>query len=317
MKFRALAGAAVMGLLLATTACGTGNLANNAYGVNRAYDGNVRHGVIRDGGRVNRVSTYGRGVNTATGRTMGRRLGNAVHNTGNPINNTTGFDIGLNNGNRINRRATNNASGVNQNTRAGTRTNATRRSNAARAQINNGSNMNHAVNNGRVDGTQGTSGLNVANTRNRIDGQQQRNTGAYNNPGNFSNALYTHQGNQMLNGQQNFDGLMGGQNYDFTTPTPNVQNRMSNNQVSNGYLTGDTNANTRHNTAQPGQQNNTNRVNANATANQSTQRNSSTIGGNNNNATASNPNTNNRNTNRAGNANANINNTTAQVNARR
>ena len=96
MKFRVLAGVACVGLLLATTACGS-NMSNSAYRVNRAYDGNVRHSVARDGNRYDGTRNTARhGVNESTGRTAANRMGNAAYK----VNNTRG---GINTGNTTGR----------------------------------------------------------------------------------------------------------------------------------------------------------------------------------------------------------------------
>ncbi|MCL2376256.1 MAG: hypothetical protein FWC76_02555 [Defluviitaleaceae bacterium] len=111
MKFRVIAVATAAIMLFATTGCGTGNLANNAYGLNRTNNAVVRDGHVNRGhvnrGHVSRNYVNGGHVGrtytgrTASGSTMrdhgygrtatqnhsragvGRRLGNALHSTRN------------------------------------------------------------------------------------------------------------------------------------------------------------------------------------------------------------------------------------------
>jgi len=194
MKFRALASAAALAILLATTACGTGNLANNAYGVNRAYDGNVRHGVTanRTAGS-NTAGTTGRMTGTTSNartntRSTSRRLGNAAYNAG------SGLGLGRNAENSS-------LTGTNtrRNTGIGRRANQTAASNAmrARGRYNRDGGYQMGTNsrrdgigagyNGRVDSTSDITNL-----------RHTRANGAYSNSSNFENAIYRHQGERPM-----------------------------------------------------------------------------------------------------------------------
>ena len=100
MKFRVLAGATALAMLLSATACGTGNMANNAYGVNRTghnvvhRTNTVRQPVSRSFTRPSvterGAATTGRAMNDTVRNTPGQtrshvgmsgRMGNALHNT--------------------------------------------------------------------------------------------------------------------------------------------------------------------------------------------------------------------------------------------
>jgi len=245
MKFRALASAAIMGLLLATTACGTGNLANNAYGVNRAYDGNVRHGVTanRNAGNTmgNTNHTGNRGNTGGTGHRSANTLensntGSSVRMTGNTSNATTGTHNSMR---RLGNAAHNAGSGLGNNggTGIGRRANQTGVSGAMRARgrynRDGGYQMSHANGhnarggmgyNGRVDSTSDITNL-----------HQTR--GAYSNPNNFDNAVYRHQGQGQGQNYGQGRGLGLGLERSQTNAMPandGVRNAGSGNGTSNG-----------------------------------------------------------------------------------
>jgi hypothetical protein len=214
MKFRVLAGALAIGMLLATTAC-SGNLANNAYRVNRAFDGNVRHTAQRDIGtrgtnrtanratnRAYHGTTTGRAMNnsTANNRATARRLGNAAHNVGDTFNN-------VNNG----------TDGATRNVRTRTRHNVN--------NANNHYNTNRATRpndtpDGRVDHS-----VDGVNTTNR--NITERRTTAYRNPNNFTNTLYN----------EPYGGLIDGQNFVASNRADGINNNRldarNNNAVAN------------------------------------------------------------------------------------
>jgi hypothetical protein len=226
MKYRLLAGAACLGLLLATTACGS-NLANSAYRVNRAYDGNVQHIAARDGSRAtsraihhNTRNNVERAVNN-TERTTGttnHRLGNAVHNVGNATRNTTHNTT--RNRNHTTRNAHTSHNLANSDTFAG--------------EVDRAGGLNHnetrAINNSRA-----------TNTRNAV----RRSTRAYNNPDNFSNTVYHEPLGTTIDGQHNTVARAETPKTN-TAPTNNPGGRTmvenQNQTTRNGYLIGDTTA---------------------------------------------------------------------------
>ena len=214
MKFRVLAGTVAMAMLLSATACGTGNMANNAYGVNRTNHsvarervGNVNRGVVNRNytGRHHVGANYaGRNHlgSSTTGRAMndygygttgmrshtGGRLGNALHNTRNTAYNGVERTGGV-----MNRGA-----GYVNHSRAGRLTNNIGRTSTGR--INDGVNIN--FDGTAYDGTpngvitpRGTDGRVVQNrtAQNRTAQNRTtrgRTTGAYRNSNNFQNTVY-------------------------------------------------------------------------------------------------------------------------------
>lgn len=217
MRFRLLAGAAGLALLMATTAC-SGNLANNAYRVNRAYDGNVRHverydGNVRDGS-YNGIRTAGRAMNNTARRTS-RRLGNAVHNVGN-----------------INHRGTERVGIANHTTRH----NAYRGThhNTARNIGNTPSRVLQNTDNNIMDGVYSGSVNHVNHTAHT----SHRNTNAYTNPNNFTNAIYR---------EHNTDGIINDTavSHNSRTLANNTtalnRNDNQNQHAKAGYLTSDNN----------------------------------------------------------------------------
>jgi len=235
MKFRVLASAAALALLLATTACGTGNLANNAYGVNRAYDGNVRHGVTANrtaGGNTagtTRMTGSTSNARTNTGGTA-RRLGNAAHNAGSGLGLERNVgNNGLTGGTNTGRRA---GMGI------GRRTNQTATSGAMRARgrfnrdggyqmgLNGHNSSGGAGYNGRVDSTSDLTSLR----------QTGGTLGAYDNPNNFDNAVYRHQG-QGQRGANNLtpaiDGVRNSGNQNLGGRTMVGIDNSGGNQVNN------------------------------------------------------------------------------------
>ena len=195
MKFRVIASTAVIAALLSATACGTGNVANNAYGTTR-----TSHSVTQGRGHVGRTGVNrnyasrnyvgrnyanyagnydgigtGRGMNDAGrgfvgGRShAGSRLGNALHNTRN-----TGYSrMGRTSTGRIH-------SGVN---------------------VNYDGHLYDGTPNG-ITTARGTDGRTIAQSRDMGATNTRTHTGgAYRNQNNFQNTVYREQGN--LDGAQN------------------------------------------------------------------------------------------------------------------
>jgi hypothetical protein len=204
MKFRVLAGTMAMAMLLSATACGTGNLANNAYGANRTTsgivrDGNAGRGTVQGkyvgrnynfdgiGNTTGRgMNDFGRGTTTVRRYAGSRRLGNALHNTRNTFGNGRAYDTSGFAGRADNNRGV--GVGI-PNNAAGRLTNNIGRTNTG--QIRQGVNINY-------DGTAYDGTPNGMTTARGTDGRithQSRNTGAYSDQRNFQNTVYRRQDN--------------------------------------------------------------------------------------------------------------------------